>query len=489
LSAQQPFEENKKKRTSHFEKKLEILEGDARNFGFNTKIKGLVLSNELIDEFAVHKVIMNPQGSVEVGYVIPGVDKSFLAGFFSKRKFPEALKQQITETDPKLREQFGLNDEAFYYLNKENFDLLMLAVFENFKKEYPSFVKKLKFFETYLPLKSVPQIDSYMQAHLEEFSQGMRRVRDKSVVVYPNTDSAKYIDQIGQILEAGYLVTIDYGNSIHALFRFLRNGQTVKLLRTMKNNIQGLNPFEDISLQDLTLDIGFSELAKNGEERGFVPVHFGPQQHLETETSISLRDIPYSEFRQYQERIKERGDIDQKLSKLIRGYPKQNRMGWAGRAPTDTVVNQLIELLPKDFIRAAHSNNNIEDLKKTLREHLIGSTNKAFYKIEKENSGRWSKDNDVLYAKVEDELKNSLLALYNSIVERSIDEFRVPFLESTAINNAKIYGPIKILVQKKEGTDPGFVFSSSPQDELFFPKENSSPKLDSPKQAEIEKSL
>ena len=71
-----------RRRNARFGKRFEARVGDATDPTATIapgSLKGIVLSNEMLDNFSVHKVILSPGGSAEVAFVVPWLAPRSLA--------------------------------------------------------------------------------------------------------------------------------------------------------------------------------------------------------------------------------------------------------------------------------------------------------------------------------------------------------------------------------------------------------------------------
>lgn len=107
---------------AQFGSRFESREGDATDPTSSipaASLKGIVLSNELPDAFSVHKVVISPSGSVEVGFVAPALPRS---GWNKLEKdMPAALQQRLKAEDESIQMKlFGKKrDGSTTYLSRE----------------------------------------------------------------------------------------------------------------------------------------------------------------------------------------------------------------------------------------------------------------------------------------------------------------------------------------------------------------------------------
>jgi SAM-dependent MidA family methyltransferase len=80
-----------------------------------------------------------------------------------------------------------------------------------------------------------------------------------------NWKALEWMDQVSEILEEGYILTIDYGFEAGELYHPWRKAGT--LLGYFRHKVSD-DPFAHIGHQDLTSHVNFTALVRRGEERG-----------------------------------------------------------------------------------------------------------------------------------------------------------------------------------------------------------------------------
>lgn len=84
------------------------------------------------------------------------------------------------------------------------------------------------------------------------------------------------IEQMGSLLETGFVLTIDYGNLAPDVHLRHRKGTGVRAFWKQKL----VDPLERVGEQDLTADVDFSLLVRRGERAGLFEVGFTDQMHF-----------------------------------------------------------------------------------------------------------------------------------------------------------------------------------------------------------------
>lgn len=185
------------------ERQIEVLKGhhaiwyDIRD-DFLTGIKGVFISNELVDSFPVHQVVIenNRLKEVFIGWVDGG--------------FVEVIKDPSTNSLEGYFEELGVK------------------LPEGYRTEV-------------------------------------------------NLDALKWIEKVGEILEKGFIITIDYGYMSKELYQSYRSRGT--LLCYYKHAIYE-DPYIRIGYQDITSHVNFSSLIHWGKKKGLEPTGFTDQAHF-----------------------------------------------------------------------------------------------------------------------------------------------------------------------------------------------------------------
>ncbi len=278
-----------KKRNSRFGERFEAREGDAVNPTATIpagSLKGVILSNELPDAFSVHKVVLSPSGSAEVGYVAPTLSKE---GWKKLEKdIPGTLQKRLKDEDASIQTKlFGRQRESStVYMSRAGFVALLEALSST--KNYETDVDAIEFHEVYVPIETVPEVADHIRQYIPAYAYELAR-GGKSFAAYINLGEGRFIQGAGKILKAGYVVTIDYGSNWDSVspleFDHLRAyGPGSTTVRS--------NPYHSPTLNDITTDVNFSHVVEEGRAVGLHPVFFGPQHTLITGTPVVLEMPP-----------------------------------------------------------------------------------------------------------------------------------------------------------------------------------------------------
>jgi SAM-dependent MidA family methyltransferase len=274
-----------RERNARFGPRFEAREADAGNLQSYLpagSLKGLVLSNEMVDNFSVHKVIFSPSGRAEAAFVAARV----AAWDEVRAHVPGAARERIFNADAAIKAALGIEGDE-RYLSRETLAALLesLALYP----DYPVKLKAIRFQEVYAPAARVPELARHIRRHARPYAHQLAQ-SGRGFVAYISPDAARYIAGAGRALAAGYALTIDYGGAWDSLTAFGPYGK----LRTYGPGAkrEAPDPYALPTLNDITSDVNFSHLAAEGREAGLKPVFFGYQTALQSGTSVSLAEPP-----------------------------------------------------------------------------------------------------------------------------------------------------------------------------------------------------
>lgn len=274
---------------AQFGSRFESREGDATDPTSSipaASLKGIVLSNELPDAFSVHKVVISPSGSVEVGFVAPALPRS---GWNKLEKdMPAALQQRLKAEDESIQMKlFGKKrDGSTTYLSRGGFTALLEALSP--LKDYAEKLEAIEFHEIYVPIETVPELAEHMRKYIPEYAYELAR-GGKAFAAYINLGEGRFMQGMGSILKSGYVITIDYGENWDGVSPLQYDH-----LRTYGpgSRQERSDPYHSPTLNDITTDVNFSHVVEEGRLAGLQPVFFGPQHALITGTPIVIENPP-----------------------------------------------------------------------------------------------------------------------------------------------------------------------------------------------------
>jgi SAM-dependent MidA family methyltransferase len=265
-----------------------IAEGDARRPAetlrrdFPDGVRGFVVTNEVPDAFGVHKVVFTSEGLASTALVVPRVDPALHAGVS-----PE-LSLRIREVNQRVRKDFDFRayPEEFY-LDRDTFFAALEAVSVLAPERRDALLASFWFEELYLPVAAVPALVEQIAVNASEYALALA-AEDSGVVLYVNTHATRFMRELAASLVAGFIVTIDYGDSTFGLVQGSRHGDfPFRVYRDSPDYRPRPNdPYAAPGSQDMTADVNFTELARAGRDAGLELVHFGPER------DVSGRELP-----------------------------------------------------------------------------------------------------------------------------------------------------------------------------------------------------
>jgi len=259
-----------------------VLAGDARtplqtlHRDFPHGLTGFVLSNELPDAFGVHKVILSARGSASVALVVPRVESGV------KDALGEALAERIEASDRAARADCKIvENSADFYLDAATYAEVMSALSRLPEEQRAALFSGLWFEEAYVCASAVPELAAHLRANAAQYALALA-AEESGVVTYVNLHAAQFISELAESLVAGFIVTLDYGDSTFRLLQGTRRGEfPFRVYGEWQDYVPRPNdPYRAPGTQDLTADVNFTDFAQAAENSGLQVVHFGPERDV-----------------------------------------------------------------------------------------------------------------------------------------------------------------------------------------------------------------
>jgi SAM-dependent MidA family methyltransferase len=278
-----------RQRNARFGKRFEARVGDATDPTSTItpgSLKGVVLSNEMLDNFSVHKVILSPGGSAEVAFVVPWLAREVWREL--GEPLPANVKELVARDNQAIQSTFTSSASGpKIYLSRAAF----IAVLESLAAlpDFASKVRTIRFDEIYIPATAVPELGEHIRRYTRPYTYELAKA-GKGFVAYINLGESPFIQGAGRILKAGYVMTIDYGDNWNGITTLGPYGK----LRTYGpgSSQEKPDPYQWPTQNDITSDVNFSYLAQEGQLAGLRPVYFGFQRALQSATHVSLDVLP-----------------------------------------------------------------------------------------------------------------------------------------------------------------------------------------------------
>ncbi len=393
--------------------KIRIFEADAQNLnGFLSRerpIKGIVFSNELLDVFPAHRIVIPEAGKPHFVISIPLMIDSLMDEDHVKLNVSvfSLLDQILGQEGLSIK---SLQDKSKAYaaaspiirrlaaedriiLSKEDFLEIQVMLSEPGMEIYHDQAAAcMHFSESLLPVEMLPNLKAYLERdrRIESIPQGERTVLAVSL------GWTRFIQEAAGIIDCGYIFTIDDGFAEAELLKSRRTRKYPIMVYHHGLDRRGNNPYMWPGEADICASVDFTALAREGMKHGFQPIFYGRLAALEDGllTKINSEDSV--------SRIKER---------FMRTAVEMNLEPW---------------LLAQNGLRGEQAMY----FRQVVRELLCGKSDKV------------------------KALDSNQRDLMSHLLEKAGEdaEERIPmWLEA--------FGRIhRILVQQKEGTDPHYIF-------------------------------
>jgi SAM-dependent MidA family methyltransferase len=267
-----------KERNHKFAEKITVIQGDARTLVKEmacTQI-AVVLSNELLDMFAPHELLLSEEGKITVGMMLPYIRKHSSNEYFIQalKKSGLSLTKLIADSDKykalylmlcpddnkmeiqnNLRECLLLSERSFLKLHK-------ITANEKICPELFNFIRT-----HIIDAQWIPEVVEFLKRN-PLFSERMI----EQVPSYSEIGIHKYLEMLYTlVIPGGEIISVDYGNNQNLLRECLRANYQGKINLELR---------EKPGFIDITKDVNFSTLAREGELLGFEPLFFGEQSQL-----------------------------------------------------------------------------------------------------------------------------------------------------------------------------------------------------------------
>lgn len=286
--------ERQKNKNAEFKSKTNFLIGDARDLQQVLKISdpthymAAVISNELIDVFPSHKVAVKNETMV-AEVVLPLISAELL-----DREFKDSLS---AEDVAQLKEKSHNYNKILYsycqctinsskiLLSREDFNKLHCIASADVSR-----TKTFQFTSVFIDVRCFPELDHFI---IQNPQIRYKVMTEKWCLVLMGMDA--YLKNVKNILiDSGEVITVDYGNVDERMqrcqfrtFMYYGNNQT-KFGSNIFDSERGKFIPGDF---DITLDVPFTTLVREGERLGLMPVFFGKQFQMLPETNCFSESV------------------------------------------------------------------------------------------------------------------------------------------------------------------------------------------------------
>ena len=189
----------------------------------------------------------------------------------------------------------------------------------------------LWFEEAYVPAAAIPDLAVHLAMNADEYGTAIA-AETSGIVAYINTHADRFIRELGTSVRAGFVVTIDYGDTTWELVQGARRGELpFRVYGGQADFVPRPNdPYSRPGTQDMTSDVNFTALARAGQQAGLQLVHFGPERDVVGDDLPSL--------------LRAATDGDEGIAEFL-GNPVFKVLV-LGTRPTDAFNGPLISPLP-----------------------------------------------------------------------------------------------------------------------------------------------
>lgn len=179
---------------------------------------------------------------------------------FESHKSPENFHTIISNTIP-------LKNISGCILSNEFFDALPVNKFQ---------IKKNNITEIYLTIENNALKEIHSPPSNTALYKSIIEIYSESLVNYIgeiNLSIKQIIKNFSNVLNNGFIITIDYGDTTEKLVKKYKNSS----IQTYSTHTKGDNPYTKIGKQDITSDVNFSHLIMAGKNYHFNPIYYANQ--------------------------------------------------------------------------------------------------------------------------------------------------------------------------------------------------------------------
>lgn len=261
-------------------KKCDVINTDAREAKkhLDHTIKGLVLSNELLDTFCLHKLYAPKQNAWKACYLIPLLKKSF----FEENNNPilqkyKAIYEERNQLNREIHKDFLKNikiDDDEMLLSRKDY----VFIKSHEKLQGQSYVDWLRLVETYvIDANLLKELQPYFLLH-GYYLRHLVLTRDDSRhrYFYVNHSASQFIREASSLLDAGFVLTIDYGDT-----SMVHDWQLTYHSTAIRMYPERTSCYQEPGSADITCDVNFTDLYFAGKDCGLDVSFYGCQKALQ----------------------------------------------------------------------------------------------------------------------------------------------------------------------------------------------------------------
>lgn len=257
------------KKNKKFRKLLHFVEADITRSCDQLQawsgLNGVIIANEVVDNFAHHKILMDKKGKFYVSVV-----KAYAKSELSKHLpfFNHCPKTSAFEP-------------SYIPLSKEQYlNLTMKVALLNSRKMNSLLNSNILWRQARANIDKFPELHQFLKEYFLDDPRLESYIKPPRFF-YISPDYLTYLGNLNLILSRGYVFTIDYGGRDDYVFddsieHMRMYGKTKKF-------------FDMVGDKDITFNVNFRLLSEIGKRIGLTTVHYGPQRELADYYGINLR--------------------------------------------------------------------------------------------------------------------------------------------------------------------------------------------------------
>jgi SAM-dependent MidA family methyltransferase len=128
---------------------------------------------------------------------------------------------------------------------------------------------------------AIPELAAHLRENAAQYAIALA-AENSGVVAYVNVHASRFIRELGNSVAAGFVLTLDYGDTSWGLIQGARRGDfPFRVYGEWQDYVPRPNdPYRAPGTQDLTADVNFTELARAAESAGLKVIHYGPERDI-----------------------------------------------------------------------------------------------------------------------------------------------------------------------------------------------------------------
>jgi hypothetical protein len=220
--------------------------------------------------------VLGADGHALVALVVPRLEAGVRAAL------GPALALQVEAADLAARATFGWSQNpGDAYVDAATYAVVMRSFADSPAEERDALLAGIWFEEAYVSAAAVPELAAHLRANAAQYALALA-AEDSGVVSYVNLHASRFIGELGATLAAGFIITLDYGETTWGLVQGARRGEfAFRVYGDWQDYVPRPNdPYAAPGTQDLTADVNFTDLARAGEAAGLKVAHFGPERDV-----------------------------------------------------------------------------------------------------------------------------------------------------------------------------------------------------------------